>query len=51
MSKSKKRRGRPPKPMPAQIPDTPENVARILMTTPPPETWDYLTASDKPDPR
>ena len=32
------------RPMPEQIPDTPENVARVLMTTPPKrrEDWDYL---------
>lgn len=42
MAKPKKRRGRPPKPMPERIPDTPENLARIIMTTPPPESWDYL---------
>ena len=33
--KTKRRVGRPPKPMPPRIPDTPENIARILMTTPP----------------
>ena len=29
--------------MPARIPDTPENVARALLTTPPkkPAEWDY----------
>ena len=38
-------RGRPvEKPMPELIPDTPENVARALLTTPPKadEDWDYL---------
>jgi len=34
--------------MPERIPDTPEKVARILMTTPPPEAWDYLKA-EKPE--
>ena len=30
--------------MPAPIPDTPENVARALLTTPPKDDgdWDYL---------
>ena len=30
--------------MPASIPDTPENVARALVTTPPKneDDWDYL---------
>ena len=30
--------------MPAPIPDTPENVARALLTTPPQDDgdWDYL---------
>ena len=35
--------------MPEQIPDTPENVARALMSTPPkrPDEWDYMKASAK----
>ena len=38
-------RGRPvERPMPDPIPDTPENVARALLTTPPKgeDEWDYL---------
>ena len=38
-------RGRPvEKPLPEPIPDTPENVARALLTTPPKDDgdWDYL---------
>ena len=38
-------RGRPvEKPMPEPIPDTPENVARALLSTPPKDEgdWDYL---------
>ena len=39
--KSKWPVGRPPKPMPPRIPDTPQNIARILLTTPPrPDTDD-----------
>ena len=41
----KKPRGRPrTHPMPDPIPDTPQNVARALMTTPPPKEseWQYL---------
>ena len=41
----KRGRGRPvEKPMPDPIPDTPENVARALVTTPPKndDEWDYL---------
>ena len=37
--------GRPvEKPMPEPIPDTPENIARALLTTPPKkeDEWDYL---------
>lgn len=33
--KPKKRRGRPPLPMPEPIPDTPENVMRAWVSTPP----------------
>ena len=43
----KRQRGRPvEKPMPEPIPDTPENVARALLTTPPKgeSDWDYLKA-------
>ena len=33
---TKRKRGRPvSKPMPPRIPDTPENVARALLSTPP----------------
>ena len=32
-AKPKKRRGRPPLPMPGPIPDTPENVMRALVST------------------
>ena len=41
----KRPRGRPrTHPMPDHIPDTPQNVARALMTTPPPKDseWQYL---------
>ena len=46
MNKPRKR-GRPvEKPLPAPIPDTPENVARALVSTPPKDDgdWDYLKA-------
>ena len=40
--KSKRKRGRPTKyPMPEQIPDTPENVARVVMNTPPKKAEEY----------
>ena len=40
-----KRRGRPPLPMPDPIPDSPENVARAILTTPPKKKgeWRYET--------
>ena len=41
----KRSRGRPvEKPLPAPISDTPENVARALVSTPPKDEgdWDYL---------
>ena len=41
---TKRSRGRPvEKPLPDLIPDTPENVARALLTTPPKadDEWDY----------
>ncbi len=31
--------GRPPKPMPDLIPDTPENVARAIFAGPPKKNW------------
>ena len=46
----KRSRGRPvEKPLPAPIPDTPENVARALMSTPPKGDgdWDYLKADER----
>ena len=47
MAKSKKQKrklGRPPKPMPEPIPDTPESIARALLFTPPKdaEEWRYI---------
>ena len=40
----KRKPGRKPKPLPELIPDTPENVARALLTTPPKaeHEWKYL---------
>ena len=47
-TKPRRKRGRPPKPMPEPIPDTPENVARALLSTPPKkrDEWDYLKQSE-----
>ena len=42
--KKKNRGGRPARPMPDLIPDTPENVARACMQGPPKKHWDYLDA-------
>ena len=42
MATEKKKVGRPPKPMPKQIPDTPENVLKALLTTKPKKNWKYL---------
>ena len=41
--------GRPPKPMPERIPDTPDNVARAVLNTPPKSkgAWDYLKKEPK----
>ena len=40
--KPKRAQGRPSKPMPEQIPDTPENIMRALIAAPPkkPQEWD-----------
>ncbi len=43
-----KKRGRPPLPMPAPIPDTPENVMRAIIKTPPDKDWRYLKESKPP---
>ena len=43
--KGKKRRGRPVvKEWPERIPDTPENIARAVLTTPPKKDneWEYM---------
>ena len=52
MNKQPKKRGRPPKTMPDPIPDTPENVVKALVTTPPkdPQEWKFLQ-KDKGDSR
>ena len=33
--------------MPEPIPDDPGNVARIILTTAPPDEWEYLKKEDK----
>ena len=40
----KRKRGRPPKPMPEQIDDDPRRVAWSILNTPPkePSEWQYL---------
>ena len=48
----KRTRGRPiEKPLPETIPDTPENVARALVNTPPKDEgdWDYLKDRERED--
>ena len=44
MTENKKPPGRPARPMPPPINDTPENVARAILSTPPkpPGDWKYL---------
>lgn len=45
----KPKRGRPVKyPLPEPIPDTPENIARVLLATPPKKRkdWRYLKKRD-----
>lgn len=37
----KNKGGRPPKPMPEPIPDTPENVARAIMRGPAKKRWRF----------
>ena len=44
-SKSKRPVGRPPiKTMPERIDASPEEIARVLMTTKPPKEWPYMKA-------
>ena len=44
MPRRKTRRGRPPLPIPEPIPNTPENVAKSVLNTPPKKAdeWQYL---------
>ena len=49
-TRSKKARGRPPvNEWPEQIPDTPENVAWAILTTPPKkdDEWEYMKRQKK----
>ena len=41
--------GRPALPLPDPIPDTPENVAKAILTTPPkdPKAWKFLKLKEK----
>ena len=47
-AKPKKPTGRPPNPLPDRIPDTPENIMRVLVSTPPKKRreWRYLKSCD-----
>ena len=49
MSKKPRPVGRPPNPMPDRIPDTPENIARAVLNTPPKKAdeWRYLKTKGK----
>ena len=42
------KKGRPPKPLPEPIPDTPENIMRALVKAPPKQRrdWNYLKKKD-----
>ena len=44
--------GRPTRPMPEPIPDTPENVARILMNAPQRKRsdWEFIKEQDRKSP-
>ena len=48
-SNSKRTPGRPTLPMPEPIPDTPENVAQAILSTPPknPKAWKFLKLKGK----
>ena len=41
-SPEKSRPGRPPRPMPDPMSATPEELARVLVTTPPKKNWRYM---------
>lgn len=45
---AKRKRGRPAKPMPEKISDSPENVAKALLFSPPKdgEEWEYLSKDE-----
>ena len=50
MKKSKRGPGRPPSvPLPEVIPDTPENVARAILSTPPKKRadWKFLNQGER----
>jgi len=48
-NKPQRNRGRPALPMPNPIPDTPENVAKAVLSTPPksPKDWKFLKLKGK----
>ncbi len=43
-----KKTGRPPKPMPEPIPDTPENIMRALVNAPPKKDKDWKYLDEEP---
>lgn len=47
MSDSKRPRGRPVEyPMPPRIDASPEEIAQVILSAPPPDEWDYERARD-----
>ena len=43
---SRRRVGRPPRPMPERIDAPPEVIARMVLNSPPPAEWDYQTKQE-----
>ena len=44
MPKTKKPRGRPPKPLPERIDASPEDIAKAMLALPPDHKWKYMEA-------
>ncbi len=50
MPNSKRKRGRPAKPLPEPIPDTPDNIAAAVLNSSPKrrKDWNYLKETKNP---
>ena len=48
-TEAKRGPGRPPREMPSRIDATPDEIAEVVLRTPPPKEWQYLKRAEDTD--